>query len=138
MILPAEAKEHAEYRHLAMALEGIAGCLHSGRPVEPRDLARACVVAQMVWEAGPDPGRTREAAFNDARTRLADTAKPDTLAETRGAVRAESAAHDMALELRWMANDLSRRPVRRQAPDLDRAIGELQARYARFGIRTAA
>lgn len=137
MTSPAEAKEHAECRSLALALEGIAGCLHDGRPVEAHDVARAGVYAQMVWDAGPDPGRLRDAGFAAARARFADAAKQG-LQEARGAVRAESAAHEMAFELRCMANDLSYRSARAQPPDLDEMIRDLRVRYARYGSRAAA
>lgn len=132
------SQEHEECLHMALALEGIAGALHTGQRVDARDVAQAALAAEKVWEAGPDPGPSREDSFGKARGRMAHAANGCAAGSARDAARVELAAHELARELRWMAQDLAARPPRAPAWDQVKVIRDLQAKYARFGFRPAA
>lgn len=127
--------EHEECRHMALALEGLAGAIHAGHPVLSRDVTAAADLAWQVWQAGPDPGPSFDRDFEASCLRLGDSAAGAARASPKEAAAAGRAALDLARELRRVARDLAGKPARGDPPKAMPAILKLQANYGRYGIR---
>jgi hypothetical protein len=133
------AKEHSDCRHMALALEGIAGALHSGRPVEPNDLGAAAAAAEKVWDAGPEPNKVRDHEFQEARAKFLEGVRAGPRSGAREAAAIERAAQGMAVQLRAVAQESDDRPGRGMVSSATiLSMAQLSAKYARYGIRAAA
>ena len=124
---------------MALALEGVAGALHAGLHIDEAELEAAAKAAQQVWEAGPKPEPGRHHEFEAARDRLREAAPGCAKGQAREAGLVERSAITMALQLRWMAQDLAAQPARKEPPkEAGQAIAALSAKYRRHGRRAAA
>lgn len=124
---------------MALALEGIAGALHAGRPVEPKDLGAAAVAAEKVWEAGPEPDPVRNQEFQAARATFITCVDTGARGGAKEAAALERAAQGMALQLRATAQEAGDHPGRASLPAAtSQAMAQLASKYGRFGMRPAA
>ncbi|MHB1261717.1 MAG: hypothetical protein ACYC2H_08370 [Thermoplasmatota archaeon] len=131
-------KEHQDCRQMALALEGIAGALHSGVAVEPRDLALAASAAEQVWESGPEPGRVRNQEFQTAHAKFVQMADAGAKGGAREAAGVQGAAQSMALQLRATAQEAGDHPARGTLPAaVAKTMSQLATKYGRHGIRAS-
>lgn len=141
MMQPETLQVHNGLVHLAQALDGVAGALHEGHPVEPQDLDAAALAARNFWDCGPEPDLFHDEDFESARNELVQYASHihDDPAGPRSCGMVERAAHRMAQDLRWLAHvaqdEVGRKALPRSA---EAATDRLLTRYARFGVHPAA
>jgi hypothetical protein len=129
------ALEHTECRHMALALEGLAGAVHAGHHVNADHLDRAAQASLRVWEAGPEPGPARDAEFRTLQSTLNGASAGCVRGLPKECAAVQQAAYRMALELRWMVRDLASHRPRRPAPQVEDVVADLQSHYGRYGQR---
>lgn len=129
--------EHEDCRHMALALEGISGALHQGRPVEVKDLASASKAAGWVWEAGPEPDAPQAREFEAAHEQFEKASSACAQGAAHESAIVERSAQTLARQLRWMAQ--AQQEARKELPSAaSNSITELTKKYGRYGVRPLA
>lgn len=139
---PEAEQVHRGLQSMAQALDGVAGALHEGHPVDPGDIESVAATARALWESGPEPDMFHDEDFEDARgelVRYAPTLAPADPSKARACGLVERAAHRMAQDLRWLAHvaqdEVGRKAMPRAA---EAAASRLLTRYARFAAHPGA
>ena len=136
---PRVRREHDDFRRMALALEGVAGAIHVGRPVSDADLATAARCVREVWDCAPPPTPAFAADGEAELARLQANARGCAHGDPRAAGLVSQAALRLASQLRIRAQDLAAQPPK--APLLaatTKAIAALEARHGRYGRRPTA
>lgn len=131
--------EHDDCRKMALALEGVAGALHAGRPVEAADLATATHAAGQVWDSAPESTPARANEFEQARADLTHAADACVHGAARESAIVERCAQRLATHLRLNAQEQNAKPPRKTLTTaVLREINGLATKYGRYGIRAVA
>lgn len=133
-----EEIEHRDCKQMALVLDGVAGTVHQGLPVDAEELKLAAVMATTLWESGPKMQEPVSAEFKGARSRYVHAVQACARGEARDASILEASARVMADDLRHLALETEQRPVRHELPRaFAKAISKLAGRYARNAVRPA-
>jgi len=119
---------HHECTQMAQILEGIAGTIHEGRPVEAEDLRQAAEYAEWVWQAGPKPNDGRGKEFEASHASFVRFSGDAAIGMAHEASLVERAAQRMALELRKEGTESLFHSNRKELPQ---AVDDGLARLAR-------
>jgi hypothetical protein len=123
-------------RQVAQVLEGFAGTLQEGLPVDWNDLEAVTESIEWVWQAGPKPSRKHDLDFEEAR-RDFDRASKACAAGANEIDVVAASAHRLAGHLRQLAKDSQEFSARKELPvAVGHRIDRLARKYARFAVRS--
>ena len=122
---------------IATVLDGIAGTVREGYPLDPDDMDAIAQNADWVWQAGPRPTRADNLDFESAM-RSFSRATTACIAGLPQEPLVEASAHRMAVHLRALAIDSESLVARKELPfAVGQQIDRLARKYARFAPNPA-